>query len=187
MHKTLFGLLPLLLIPLLVVSINAQIDPEPVIPSWIKVVADAWANDGITDSEYRDAMGFLIEAGIIQIDTVQINEITLSDETERLYQLEINQKEDRINILENEVEGVGLDNSDLLNSIVNLQDIIVQRDLHIVELEQNKSEKVGNIGEEKITPSNTNGLEERIEIQKTTIKELEEKIIVLLEEIEDLK
>jgi len=46
-------------------SISAQSDDS--IPSWIKVVAGAWSENEITDSEYRDAMTFLIEHEIITI------------------------------------------------------------------------------------------------------------------------
>lgn len=59
---SLVAILGLFLIP----SITAQSD-EYSIPSWIKVVAGAWSEDKITDSEYQDAMTFLIEHEIITI------------------------------------------------------------------------------------------------------------------------
>lgn len=58
-------LLLTLFLPLLLIPIYAQETNE--IPSWIKVVAGAWANDGITDSEYKDAMQFLIDVNVIQV------------------------------------------------------------------------------------------------------------------------
>lgn len=176
MNKT--KLLPLLLLPLLLIPVYAE--TENPIPSWIKAVANAWGTDQITDSEYRDAMGFLIEQGIIQIDTVQINEITLSDETERLYQLEIKQNEDRINILKNEVKNVGLDNSHLLQSIVEKDQTIekLQLDLKTTkdEFKTYKDDyplKVGNIGGKMVNAD--------------TIRELERKIQELEQELEEYR
>ena len=174
--------MPLLFIPLLLIPAFAQEDNKfgDGIPSWIKAVANAWGTDQISDSEYKNAMAFLIEYGIIQIDTVQINQVTLSDEAERLYQLEINQKEDRISILENEVEAVGLDNSKLLVSIVEKDQEIdkLQLDLKTVrdEFKTYKEDyplKVGNIGGKMVNVD--------------TIRELEGKIQELEQELEEYK
>ena len=38
------------------------------IPKWIKGVADYWINDKITDSDFTEAMGFLINSGVITVD-----------------------------------------------------------------------------------------------------------------------
>lgn len=38
------------------------------IPSWVKLIAGAWSNDEITDSEFTGAMKFLIENEMIVID-----------------------------------------------------------------------------------------------------------------------
>lgn len=126
------AIIPLLFIPVFAQELES-ID-DNLIPEWIKPTAAWWSEGKITDSEYLEGLKYLIEDGIIPIDTVQVNQITLSDETERLYQLEINQKEDKINILENEVESVGLDNSHLLQSIVEKDRIIADNEKTIGSL-----------------------------------------------------
>lgn len=45
-----------------------ETDQEP-IPKWIKIVAGAWYDDEINDSEYTNAMEFLIERGLITISS----------------------------------------------------------------------------------------------------------------------
>ncbi len=67
MNKKLFFLL--LLPILMIIPVYAQTDDYK-IPSWIKLVAGAWYNDEINDDEYQNAMKFLIEEGVIKIDSV---------------------------------------------------------------------------------------------------------------------
>jgi len=47
-------------------SVIAQSEDDE-IPSWVKIIAGAWFNDDIEDIEYINAMSFLIERGIIEI------------------------------------------------------------------------------------------------------------------------
>lgn len=69
MRKNYFLLL--VIIPVLLIPVYAQ-ESDYTIPSWIKSVALAWANDLITDSEYQEAMKFLIEQNIIVVDSSNV-------------------------------------------------------------------------------------------------------------------
>ncbi len=158
-------------------SVSAQ-ESENTIPSWIKAVANAWGTDQITDLEYKNAMEFLIEYGIIQIDTVHVNQVTLSDEAERLYQLEINQKEDRINILEKQVTDVGLDNSKLLQSIVEKDQTMAQLQTDLknekADFKKYKDDyplKVGTIGGKLVNADTIRELETKIQELEEELKE----------------
>ena len=67
MQKNYFLLLTII-IPILILPVYAQ-ESDYTIPSWIKSVALEWANDSITDSEYKEALKFLIEQNIIVVDS----------------------------------------------------------------------------------------------------------------------
>ena len=41
------------------------------IPSWVKGVANFWAEGNIEDSEFGEAISFLIEQGILKVDMPQ--------------------------------------------------------------------------------------------------------------------
>jgi len=151
MNKKIFLilLLPILLIPL----VSAQ-EAQTEIPSWVKGVANFWVEGNIDDGEFGEAITFLIERGIIQISSVSTPiENPLTDEEKRLFELELAQKDDRISILEKEVEDAGLDNSHLLNNIVEkeqtitaLQEELKQVDDDFKQYKQDYPLKVGNIG-----------------------------------------
>ncbi len=154
-------------------SIFAQSESNE-IPIWIKVIAQAWANDEINDSDYQNAMVFLIEHGIFKVN---------STDTE----FQIEQKNNLISILEKEVKDVGLDNSHLLSSIVEQENIIEFIENEIIQITNNfddykshHSHKVGNIGGATINEDTIIFLQERIQ-------ELEQVIVELENEIQDLK
>lgn len=147
MKKILF----LLLLPLLLIPVYAQQDTP--IPSWIKFVANAWVNDNLTDAEFREAMKFLIEQGIIPIDNVVTTQETISDEEKRLFQLEIDQKNNEIRILEKELENYGVDNSIMLLKITeqqvrvdSLNDQVKLKSDEFVQYKKDYPIKIGNIG-----------------------------------------
>ena len=68
------------MLPLLIIPVYAQ-ETQNEIPSWIKVVAGAWYNGEITDSEYKDAQEFLIENGIFDVDRVSAIPVAQVQET----------------------------------------------------------------------------------------------------------
>jgi len=96
--------------------INAQTEP---IPSWIRNNAGLWADGMIGDETFLAGIGFLIESGIIPADQTHANQIQeLKDENERL-------------------------RADLLlipgyKDIMELDDIIKEKDQYIEELENDK-------------------------------------------------
>ena len=59
---------------------------QPEIPSWIKIIADLWADDKTSDEEFVNALEFLINAGVIQVDdTVLLDDYnTLLDDYDTL-------------------------------------------------------------------------------------------------------
>jgi len=86
MNKIILPTILLLSIITIIGISTVYADEHETIPSWIKVVAGAWYEDKITDSEYRDAMTFLIEYEIIvipgygKIADIDIPEIRDDDE-----------------------------------------------------------------------------------------------------------
>ena len=85
MRKSVFGLLPLLLIPLLIVSIDAQETENTantVIPDWVRPIAGWWSERLIEDQEFAEALKFLIEGEIIQIDSVPIKSKMAAEEVD---------------------------------------------------------------------------------------------------------
>ena len=147
MKKILF----LLFLPLLLMPVYAQQDTG--IPSWIKVIAGAWANDDLTDIEFQEAIKFLIQQDIIPMDNVIVTQKPVLDEQKRLSQLELDPKDNKIRILEKELEDYGADNSIMLLKITEQQSTIDslydQVNLKRDELQQYKKDyplKIGNIG-----------------------------------------
>lgn len=154
---------------LVIIPVYAQETNESsFIPSWIKSVAGAWSNDGITDTEYQEAMIFLIEQDIIQINsTFSVSQIT--DGEKRLFELEVKQKDDRIKILENDVKDIGIDNSKLLQGLTDEQEKTSLLQISLTQskedLEQYKKDyplKIGNIGG-KLVVDYIKELEDKIE------------------------
>ena len=84
------------------VAISAQ---STEIPSWIKNTAKFWANGSISDSEFGEAVSFLIEQKIIRV------EMPVKDNPE--LQNKINQLELENKILQNEVSSLKNENSQL--------------------------------------------------------------------------
>lgn len=82
------SLIPLMLIPAYAVQDTTSI------PSWIKVVAEAWSNDKLTDTEFKEAITFLIDAQVIKIGTTQIVQTSMSDLEKDVYDLKIKNLED---------------------------------------------------------------------------------------------
>jgi len=166
-------------------SVYAQ-QNEVTIPAWVKGVANFWAEDNISDSEYAESLTFLIQQGIIKIDSEampQASQISLADEEKRLYELELDQKDDKINILENDLEDTGLDNSKLLQNIVekdqeieHLQDALTASDEKFENWKKDNPVKTGNIGGKMINAETIKEMEDEIDKLKQTNAELEEEI-----------
>ena len=55
-------------IAIMVLGIGTAYSQQSEIPSWIKTVASFWADDKISDEEFVNALEYLINAGVIQID-----------------------------------------------------------------------------------------------------------------------
>lgn len=154
------------------------------IPAWVKGVAQFWVEGNINDSEFGEAITFLIEEEIITIDSVNIqNVLPISDEEKRLYDLEISQKDVIIASLKNEIETVGLDNSHLLNSIVekentimNLQNSLDQVNNDFQQYKDDYPLKVGNIGGSQVNADTVQQLEQRNIDLELIIQELEAEI-----------
>ncbi len=162
------------------------------IPSWIKGVANFWIEGGIDDAEFIEALEFLIDENVIKLgESISIDntmpeepiQTSLIDEEKRLYELELNQKDDRITILEREVKDTGLDNSHLLNSIVEKENIIInlQTDFNQVkdDFEKYKYDyplKVGNIGGKLVNADTIRELEQQNNHLEQLIEELEAEI-----------
>lgn len=188
MHKALFGLLPLLLIPLLVVSINAQIDTntESLIPSWIKVVAGAWANDEITDSEYKDAQEFLIENGIFKVDRVStvpvVQEINVESE-----------KDKEIKHLKNELQKLDTKQHELEKTHMEYRDHYEAyadhetKDWYQQEMEKLQLKWSDELSLKRQLETRNEGLEEENKNTADGVNEAHNKIIELEEKITELK
>jgi len=91
-------LIPVILsiIMLLGISTIYADEHENLIPSWIKIIVEAWANGTVTDDEYMSAMSYLIETNIIPMNLTSSN---ITDEEKRLYELEIANRDNTILIL----------------------------------------------------------------------------------------
>lgn len=154
-------LLFLALLPLLLIPVYAQ--EEVSIPSWIKVVAGAWANNELTDLEYSQAMSFLIEQEIIKINQ-DVSKSQVEDFT------------NQIQSLESEIIEIGLDNSQLLLGVVEKQKQIDLITDQFNDYKSSHSHKVGNIGGAPIDANTINQLQEQIQNLESVISELENEI-----------
>jgi len=86
-------------------SVTAQSETNE-IPSWIKGVANFWIEGGIDDADFIEALEFLIDNNVIKLGENVVLDNTMSvitTEQKNILDLTISQKEDRIKILENEV------------------------------------------------------------------------------------
>ena len=50
------------------ISASAQLYDKYVIPDWVKRIAEFWVQDKITDTDFGEALGFLIDREIININ-----------------------------------------------------------------------------------------------------------------------
>jgi len=166
------------IIPLLFIPVFAQ-EPEYKIPSWVKVVAGAWANGGIDDVEYQNAMGFLIENGIISINNnPQIPqcpevEIPIPNECEVQVITELNDQKyiQQIQILENY-------NQELL-----IESEIKEDAIHVdyrIELDKIREERDN-------FQNQTRYYEEKHSIAESKRIQLQEHLDILQKELDDLK
>jgi len=156
--KILLGvILPLFLI----IPVDAQENTESdLIPIWVKGVFGYWIEDKINDVDLIEALQFLIDSDIIKVGTNQI----MSNNAE----LELNQKKDRINILENEKKLFELTESKLIEDVKKEQETSIALQTSLIksqdEFNQYKKDyplKIGNIGG-KLVVDYINELEEEI-------------------------
>lgn len=185
--------LPLLLLPLLLVPVYAQETTE--IPAWVKGVAGFWAEDKISDSEFAEGITFLIEQQIIVIDSTPITPTqSLSAESERLYKLELDQKDVKITNIENENEYLETENSELTKGIEDRDHTLnakydQYRDLK-EEYDQYKKDyplKVGNIGGKQVNADTVRQLETQLSDLRQIVGELEDENNKLEKENKELK
>lgn len=191
MKKYGFMLLSLMIIPLLVVSSEAQETEDVVIdiPKWVKSSAEWWSQDRISDAEYVDSLEFLIAGGIIQMDSISMQSIIPVEEEDstdwelvsKMYEGDIVTYKNEIVRLENEVESFGLDNSKLLQSIVEkIQEADkLTNDLQIIKDEfkiykQEYPLKVENIGDNQVYVDTIRQIEVKIQELYKEIDKLEE-------------
>jgi len=85
-----------------VLTIHAQ--DEALIPSWIKNTAGFWVEDQISDSEFIQALQFMISNGIIQIPTQSEDMLKeLEDENEQL-KVEITSLKSQLNTQSGQIQ-----------------------------------------------------------------------------------
>ena len=70
------------------------------VPSWVKKTTSAWASDKITDSTYLDAIAWLINHGIIVVDTATAESMGPVDTKISGLTKDVEKLEDRIDELE---------------------------------------------------------------------------------------
>jgi uncharacterized protein YneR len=103
-----------LMVSISVIPVLAQEESDD-IPLWIKVIAGAWYNDEIDDLEYKNAMEFLIETGIIQIDNpFSMSEVEESAQITSMQGM-IDGLNAKVSDLETENNQLSRDNDDLLS------------------------------------------------------------------------
>lgn len=106
----LFTIISALIVTVSITSVSAQ---STEIPSWVKGVANFWAEGNINDNEFGEAISFLIEQGIIKVD------MTIIDNPEQ--QNKISQLESENTGLKNEISSLKNKNSELNQQIDALQ------------------------------------------------------------------
>jgi len=67
---------------ILFIPVFAQED-ENLIPRWIKIIANAWADNEINDFEYIQALKYLIENDIIILDKPQLSQVPIPESEKR--------------------------------------------------------------------------------------------------------
>ncbi len=86
------GLLVILVISLSATSVftifaSAQLYDKYVIPDWVKRIAEFWVQDKITDTDFGEALGFLIDREIIKVPKVEYLQSQVSSLAEENSQL----------------------------------------------------------------------------------------------------
>ena len=86
------GLLAILVISLsatsvFTISASAQLYDKYVIPDWVKRIAEFWVQDKITDTDFGEALGFLIDREIIKVPKVEYLQSQVSSLAEENSQL----------------------------------------------------------------------------------------------------
>ena len=172
-----YRLLFLLLIPFLLIPVYATED-DP-IPSWIKVLADAWVDDDLNDHEFKEAIKFLIEKNIIVIDSPQPVAVTIDDSEKRIFKLELAQKDDMVSKLQDELEELKSKHSKTVDSLKEEQDYAEQMKADLKQawsdFEQYKKEyplKVGNIGGETVSAETVKRLTAELADLRASYEEL---------------
>ncbi len=64
-----FAVVSVLIVSVSVTTISAQSQYE--IPAWVKGIAGFWAEDKISDSDFGEALSFLIDNGIIKVPLIE--------------------------------------------------------------------------------------------------------------------
>lgn len=108
MKLTISTILVLFVIGVSVTTISAQSQYE--IPSWVKGVASYWANGNISDSDFGEAISFLIEQNVIKVnfdknsDTETKNTISHLESNIRYLTNQNNQLKNEITTLNKELD-----------------------------------------------------------------------------------
>lgn len=124
----------LLILPLLLVPIYAQ-ETSTEIPSWVKGVANFWVEGNMDDNEFGEAITFLIEQEIIEIDSTPVQPTQLlTDDSKRLYEVEADLRDEEIRELQRQV-------GELTTTNAELQDTVTDQIIELFE----KQEEVDNI------------------------------------------
>ena len=131
------GIIVLISIP----SVMAQSESE-IIPNWIKGVANFWIEGGIDDADFIAALEFLIDVNVIKLgDNVVVNNTmsVITAEQKNILDLTISQKEDRIKILESEVN--------VLNNKISSMPVIPSESAMLVNLNE-RNETLQNLNDQ---------------------------------------
>jgi len=97
------------------------------IPSWIKIIAGAWYNDDINDNDFSNALEWMIQNNVIVLDNSQLQQISMVESEKKLYELEIENKVNKIMALDNELKSISLDNTILLQKVTELEQKLEQK------------------------------------------------------------
>jgi hypothetical protein len=85
------------------VSTNEAYAIEGTIPSWIKELAKSWIIDEATTSEYLGSLEWLIDRGIISVDTASAKPSSTSDAVIADLEYDVDKLDNRLNRLEGEI------------------------------------------------------------------------------------
>ncbi len=150
MNKKIIILLSVIVLSVLVIPVYAQESNESdLIPTWVKGIFSYWVDDKINDSEAIEALQFLIDTNIIKIGNTQIVNMSSIDQNT----LELEQKNNRISILENESKGFETEKTKLLETIEEhkqksdaLQTSLTKSQSDFKQFKKDYPLKIGNIG-----------------------------------------